>query len=70
MLVVEQLKNLPQRIQLRHGIKAAREAFAEIRTGHPVRQIDDRLIDFDFETSAKVVSHTANHLALPTKKRV
>ena len=70
MLAVEQLEDLPQCIQLRHGIKAAREAFTEIRTGHPVRQIDNRLIDFDFEISAKIISHPANHLAFPTKERV
>ena len=70
MLVVEQLKNLPQRIQLRHGIKAACEAFTEIRTGHPVRQIDDHLIDFDFKASAEIVSNAANHLAFPAEERV
>jgi hypothetical protein len=70
MLAVEQLKNPPQRIQLRHGIKSAREVLAEIRTGHPVRQIDDRLIDFDFEASAEIVSNTANHLAFSAEKRV
>jgi hypothetical protein len=70
MLAVEQLKNLSQRIQLRHGIKAACEAFTEIRTGHPVRQIDDRLIDFEFEISAKIILDTANHLAFSAKERV
>jgi len=70
LLVVEQLKNLLQGIQSRHRIEAALEALAEIRTRHPVRQIDDRLIDFDFEASTKVVSHTANHLAFPAKERV
>ena len=70
LLAVEQLKNLPQGIQLRHRIEAAIEALAEIRTRHPVRQIDDRLIDFDFQVSTKVVSHTANHLAFPAKERV
>jgi len=69
-LVVEQLKNPPQRIQLRYRIEPAREASTEIRTGHPVRHIDDRPIDFDFKTSGKVVSHLPNHLAFPAKIRV
>ena len=70
LLGVEQLENLPQGVQLRHRIKAALEALAEIRTGHPVRQIDDRLIDFEFEASTKVVSHAANHLAFLAEERV
>lgn len=70
LFAVEQLKNLPQGIQLRHRIEDALEALAEIRTRHPVRQTDDRLIDFDFEVSTKVVSNTANHLDFPAKEGV
>ena len=70
MLVVEQLKNLPQRIQLRRRIEAALEALAEIRTSHPVRKINDHLIDFDFKASAEIVSNAANHLAFPAEERV
>jgi len=70
LLVVQQLKNLPQGIQLRHGIEAAREALAKIRACHPERQINDHLIDLDFEVCAKVVSHTANYLAFLAKEGV
>lgn len=70
LLGVEQLKNLPQGNQFRNGIRPAREALTEIRTGHPVRHIDDHTIDFDFQASSKVIAHTANHLAFPAKERV
>jgi len=70
LLVVEPLQNLPQRLQLRERLVATREALTEIGVGHPARNIDDRLIDFEFQAGGKIVPHLAYDLAFPTKERV
>ena len=69
-VLAKQSEHLPQRFQIRRRFVAASEVRAKIRARHPSRNVDDRVIDFEFETGQRLVSHLPHDPSLLTVMRV
>jgi len=70
MVPVEQRKNLHQRIEVGPRIGPASKARAKISASHPLRDIDDLPIDFEFQTSQEPVPDRTNNPTLLAKQGV
>ena len=70
LVLIEQSQNLEQRVDLRDGIMSAGKPMTEVSARHPLRDIDDLLIDLEFKTSQQRVSHPPHDPSIAFKKGV
>lgn len=70
LALIEQSQNLEQRVDPQDGIVSAGKPLTEISARHPLRDIDDLLIDFEFKTTQQRVLHSPHDPSLPSEKGV
>jgi len=66
--MIQQTQHAQQRLQMRNGIVAAGELLTQISARHPSRDIDDLVIDDNFEAGRMSVLDLPNDSSFSTKQ--
>jgi hypothetical protein len=66
--MIQQSQHAQQRLQMGDRIVSASELLTQVSARHPSRDIDDLLIDDDFETGRMSILDLPNDSSFPTKQ--